>query len=461
MSYLIYVILIIAAALSGTLNASAEISGTLPVVYIETENHTPIISKRDYLNATFRLDAMGIEGVQPIGTEAEPVSMEIRGRGHSSWKGIKKPYKLKFAEKLSILGMPRNKHWALIKPVEGNAAGLYLGKLLEMDWTPSFQPVEVMLNNEYIGLYFLMETIRIGKNRVDIYEQPDNETDPDLITGGWLVEVDNYWEFSSVTFKENDDWNITVKPHSPENLSAIQRSWLTDELLAMNDAIYATDKTSTDWEQFLDVESIARFFIIQEVLDNPDGFHGSFYLHKDLGDDAKWIAGPVWDMSCYYREKEDYTFRMKVHYNILPHWIGEIIQYDSFCKAVEKAWKEIYPDKVYTVIDYIDSNIGTLADAWTIDCLHWGDDPEIYGAEYRSEHLKTYLRSNIEWFNRNLPKSKFSAITPADCDATRPAMVRVYTLQGVCIGAFPDEASAMAKLPRGIYIINQKKFIKN
>ncbi len=30
---------------------------------------------------------------------------------------------------------------------------------------------------------------------------------------------------------------------------------------------------------------------------------------------------------------------MKVHYGITPHWIGEIIQYDSFCKAVESVWK--------------------------------------------------------------------------------------------------------------------------
>ena len=37
---------------------------------------------------------------------------------------------------------------------------------------------------------------------------------------------------------------------------------------------------------------MARFFILQEVMDNPDGFHGSFYLHKDLADNAKWVAGP-------------------------------------------------------------------------------------------------------------------------------------------------------------------------
>lgn len=459
MRVLISIILLFAAVCTRALNASAEISGTLPIVYIETANHTPVTSKIDYLDATFRLDPMGTDGVAPVGSVSEPVAMQIRGRGHSSWKGIKKPYKLKFPEKTPLLGMPKNKHWALIKPVEGNIAGLYLGKLLGMAWTPSFRPVEVVLNDDYIGLYFLMETIRIGKNRVDIYEQADNETDPELITGGWLVEVDNYWEYASVTFQENENWNITIKPHSPENLSAIQRNWLTDELVDMNAAIYSTDKQSTDWENYLDVESIARYFIIQEVLDNPDGFHGSFYLHKDLGNDARWIAGPVWDMLCYYREKDDYTFRMKVHYNIIPHWIGELIQYGSFCSAVERTWKEIYPDKINTVFDHIDNTLGPLTEAWTNDCLRWGDDLAQWGPDYRINRLKTYLRSNIEWFNDHLPQSGFTSTSKVNCDTTGP--VRVYTLQGICVGEYPDESTAISSLARGIYIINQKKYVKN
>ncbi len=72
--------------------ASASISGTLPVLYIETENRKPIESKEEYLNAVYRLDPMDAEDIEPLGTEAEPLPMQIRGRGHSSWKSPKKPY---------------------------------------------------------------------------------------------------------------------------------------------------------------------------------------------------------------------------------------------------------------------------------------------------------------------------------------------------------------------------------
>lgn len=384
------------------------ISGTLPVLYIITENNAPIVSKEVYLNATYRLDPMGTEGIEALGTEAEPLPMQIRGRGHSSWKGAKKPYKLKLEKKTAIMGMPENKHWALLKPTENTIAGLQLGKLMGMKWTPCFRPLEVVLNGDYIGLYFLTETIRIDENRVNIYEQQDKETNPDLITGGWLVEVDNYHDENQITIPENNRWNLTLRYHSPEDLSDAQLEWFTNEFKTINTAIYSSDKTSTDWEEYIDVESMARFFILQEVMDNPDGFHGSFYLYKDIGDNARWIAGPIWDLVCYNREKTDYTFRMKVHYGITPHWIGEIIQYDSFCRSVRAVWDDVYPDRLSEIYIYIDATVLPLAEAWKKDCERWNEDPT-QTVQLRASRIKNALRRNIEWFNYNLPISEYAS----------------------------------------------------
>lgn len=388
---------------------SSAVSGTLPVLYIDTENQKPIVSKEVYLNATYRLDPMGTEGVEALGSKSDPLPMQIRGRGHSSWKGPKKPYKIKLGKKTAIMGMPKNKHWALLKPTESTIAGLRLGELMGMAWTPSTRPVEVVLNGDYIGLYFLTETIRIDENRVNIFEQQDKETTPDLIKGGWLVEVDNYRDECQITIPENSRWNLTLRYHSPEDLSNAQLQWLTNEFKAINAAIYSSDKTSTKWEEYIDMESMARFFILQEVMDNPDGFHGSFYLHKDLAENAKWVAGPIWDLSCYNREKTDYTFRMKVHYDITPHWIGEIIKYDNFCKKVKSVWEEVYPEKLSEIYSYIDEAVLPLDKAWKNDYARWNEDPS-QTAGLRADRIKTYLRSNMEWFDSHLPVSSSASL---------------------------------------------------
>ena len=432
-----------------------SISGTLPVLYIDTENHSPIVSKEVYLNAFYRLDPMGIEGIEALGTKDEPLPLQIRGRGHSSWKAAKKPYKIKLEQKTSIMGMPKNKHWALLKPSENTVAGLQLGHIMNMAWTPSFRPVEVVLNGDYIGLYFLTETIRIDENRVNIYKQQDQETNPDLISGGWLVEVDNYPDECQITIPENNKWNLTLRYHSPENLSNAQLQWLTDEFKAINSTIYSPDKTSTAWEEYIDVESMARFFILQEVMDNPDGFHGSFYLHKDLSNNSKWIAGPIWDLVCYNRDKSDYTFKMKVHYGFTPHWIGEIIQYDSFCKSVKTIWEEVYPNKLNEIFGYIDDMVLPLDAAWRNDCERWNEDPS-QTASLRADRIKNALRRNIEWFDKHLPVSQYASLSIIP-EAEKNTPTRVFNLQGFCIGEFESEDQAMSNLRKGIYIINNKK----
>ena len=299
------IILSIAISLFSALSVKGQ-TNTLPVIHINTENKKAITSKTVYIPGTyFIVDSKN--STMNIGSEESPLALEIRGRGHSSWKGDKKPYKIKLAEKAPLLGMKKNKHWALLKFNEATIVGLQLGKIMGMDWTPSTQPVEVILNDDYIGLYFLTETNRIGKNRLDIYEQPDRNEDESTIPYGWLVEVDNYIESNQIFIQETSKWKARFTYHSPDTLSSAQKQWLINEFTAINTAIYDEDKTNSTWEQLVDVDAMARYFIIQEVLDNSDGFHGSFYLHKDMADDARWVAGPLWDLVCSQRDKTDYS----------------------------------------------------------------------------------------------------------------------------------------------------------
>lgn len=437
-------------------SAEVSCSGTLPVLYIHTENNQPITSKTEYLNATYWLDAMGAEGMESVGSAAEPAEMQIRGRGNSSWLGDKKPYKIKLASKTSLLGMPKNKHWALLKPLEANAAGMELGALMGFAWTPRYRSVEVVLNDEYIGMYFLSETVRIDKNRVNIHEQPDGETDPELIKGGWLVEIDNYDDEYQIKIPETDDWDLRVTYHSPEELSAAQRDWLTDEITTINSAIYSDDLSSAEWEKYIDAESMARFFILQEVMDNPDGFNGSFYLHKDLKDDAKWVAGPIWDIASYDREKTDYTFRLKAEYYFIPHWITGLIRYESFCNAVRKVWGEVY-DRLPQVDAMIEASLLPTREAWKNDDIRWTGNSR-YDVDYRVNWIKRIIHRNIEWLNEHLPESQSGAAPVVSVDPAAVGPVKVYNLQGICVGEFADEQAAAALLPEGLYIARGRKF---
>ena len=404
-------------------------TNTLPVIHINTDNQQAITSKIKYIPGTYFI-VDSLNSMMNVGSEESPLALEIRGRGHSSWKGDKKPYKLKLDKKTQLLGMKKNKHWALLKFNEATIVGLQLGKMMGMDWTPSTQPVEVILNGDYIGLYFLTETNRIDENRVDIYKQPNYNEDDNTIPYGWLVEIDNYLETNQVFIQETSKWKLRITYHSPDTLSSVQKQWLINEFTAINAAIYDQDKTNSNWEQLIDVNMMARYFIIQEILDNSDGFHGSFYLHKDITDDARWMAGPLWDLSCNQREKTDYTFRMKTSYSFTPHWIGELIKDEDFCYAVRNAWEEFYPHEVESWMTYIDEHLLRCSKAFELEKTRWKYSNNAT-LEERTEKLKSSLLANIEWFNDNLPTVIPTSIHDFDVAHRKVVKVEYINMSGV------------------------------
>lgn len=87
---------------------SNTFSGTLPVLYVNTDNHQEIVSKEVYIDAEYWLNSMKYEGTESVGSDTCPLKLKIKGRGNSTWERYeKKPYKIKLAEAIPILGMPK------------------------------------------------------------------------------------------------------------------------------------------------------------------------------------------------------------------------------------------------------------------------------------------------------------------------------------------------------------------
>lgn len=278
--------------LPSVINAESPHSGSLPVIHINTANNEEITSKEYYLNASYYLETPDDSEIEPLGSESEPLATEIKARGNWTWIGFdKKPYKLKLAEKTKLMGMHKNKHFALLAHADDNLgfmrniAGFELSRRLNLPFTPEEHPAEFYLNGDYKGLYFVTETIRVDKNRVNITEQADNATEN--VEGGWLVEIDNYDVDPHITITEPTGYPIFFTYKSPEVLSTLQKQYLKSQMNAINDALYVSDKNSTEWEDLIDIDSAVRFYIVQEIMDDCESYHGSCYLYKDLNE-TKW-----------------------------------------------------------------------------------------------------------------------------------------------------------------------------
>ena len=382
---------------------AASYSGTLPVLHIQTENNAPIVSKDDYINATYYLDAMGQENIESIGSATAPLTMEIKGRGNYTWKGFdKKPYRLKLTDKQPLLGMTKSKHFALLAHADDskgfmrNAIGFELARLIGMTWTPMAKPVEVVLNGDYIGLYFLTETIRVDKDRVNIVEQEDDETDPSKVTGGWLVEIDNYNEDPHVTIKEGGEHTMWITYKTPEVLSSAQEDFLMNEMRRIDQLVYGDKNSDKLWE-VLDIDALARFYIVQELTDNYESFHGSCYLYREMGDGEKWKFGPAWDFgSAFNRDKSQYLFEGDVWHN---HWIPEICKFPAFQNYIKSIWDEFCANNYIQIFSFINQQKALIASAAAADAKRW---PQYGNADLANRVTKVAdrLHKNAEWLNK-------------------------------------------------------------
>lgn len=405
------------------------LSGTLPVLYInvyrdetKTVLDNEVISrdlahKNYFSNAEYWLDASAcqwMEDAKSLGSAEEPLPLEIKARGNWTRIGYsKKPFKLKLGKKQSLLGMSKSKHYAILAHADDthgylrNFTGFNLGHRIGLPWTPSQQPIEVVINGNYRGLYFLTESIRVGDDRVMIEELDDNVSDPVLCSGGYLVELDNYDEENQIRMEEKscapgyhlDALRITFD--TPEVYSPLQRHFVEDQFTAMNDAVGANSDVL--W-RYMDLDDAVRYYIVEEIISHTEAYHGSTYLFRDRGEGQKWHFSPLWDCGNAFRGATDRFFYDNTLYG--NTWIPSMRCNDTFNDKLHATWAwfmtncydGLYSD-IYTICD-------RLKAAAKADYARWHNEPAPAGgagvADNRDmdsarDYVLTHLSAKIDW----------------------------------------------------------------
>ena len=233
----------------------------------------------------------------------------IRVRGNST-SGIadKRPYRIKFDKKQGLFGKTPGKSWVLLANYyDGtfalNAIAFRLGQKLGLVFTPSFQFVDLYLNNSYKGIYLLTEQIQVNEGRVDV--------DPDY---GFLVEFDYHDAASDEVKFTSAKYSLPTFIKSPEiesnfNTNNTKIKWVKDSIDALTNKMSENGFPTNGYRDKVDLESFAKYVLIQKLMDNFDfnnkvegqgmtgqnmtGAPGSNYAYKDVS--SRLYAGPLWD----------------------------------------------------------------------------------------------------------------------------------------------------------------------
>lgn len=461
--------------------ASVPVTGTLPVVYVNTKDNAPVVNKDDEIEATIYIDPCGADDVEPFGSAENPVAFTLSGRGNSSWTDFdKKPYKIKFGKKQTPLGFPAHKTFALLAHAPAPSymsceASAEIARLFDIGWVPRTHPVELVLNGVNLGTYAFSETVKIAKGRLDIAEQPDNNTDPATIADGWLIEIDNYDDtpqikvFQNETCTPSDEYwprSFTIK--TPEELSPLQEEWITDQLRDITMEVHS-DPADDTWMRHFDIPRLARYYLVQELSCNYDAFVGSTYFYY-TADAGKWMAGPLWDSEWtfgewempvrfgHFWEERNYYIPVDSHpENKRPVWIDRMFEHPTFRNAVLKEWRKFYPDKMDGLMGFVADFYNKVKESYRTNALIW-PQYSMFSVDSRYEVLMTKLPIFAKWLDGYLHVS-LTGIGAPEADTVEISYpVDVYNASGMKVRRVLS-ADELHSLPAGLYIAAGKKFL--
>lgn len=311
----------------------------MPVISIETEDGADVDDKINYKNCVITVNDTATQN------HILWVNAQIKGRGNSTWKMEKKPYKIKFDTKQDLFGFGKAKDWVLLnnhidKSLMRNFLAYRLaGAMSSLENAPDCLLVEVYMNGRYDGVYLLCEQVEINEHRVEVSEDT-NATDT-----GYLVEMDGWADGVCVSVPDslNGNRKYAIKGPEEEFITENHKKFIEQYL---KDCLNAINGTDYELVKFLvDVESFAQAYIIFELFKNPDVNYSSFYLCKDAG--GKLAFGPVWDFDmCLGNVNHKGNDVKKYNYlwakNTNP-WFKGLLAHEEFAQRVAELLDEYQP----------------------------------------------------------------------------------------------------------------------
>lgn len=301
-----------------------QINTELPVLHMKPDYL--ISSKDNYVDTYIQLYDKTPESTgEGWWDSAEKGKIEMRGRGNSTWGLPKKPFRMKFTEKFSPIGLnhAKEKSWVILaqdmdksllrthlafeysrilfnaadnyhheKAVLFTPCSRFINVYLTGDYYDSSTGRTRYMDGEYLGVYQMSDQVQRADGRiaVDKLKASDGD-DPEKITGGYVIEADLHEgnHYSSKGIK------LTYKYPEDDDFDQAQYDYITDFINQAEAALYGSNYKDPEngWRKYFDEKTLADFIIVKEFVGDLDGYT-STYMYKRRGYD-KLFFGPIWD----------------------------------------------------------------------------------------------------------------------------------------------------------------------
>ncbi len=378
----------------------------------------------------------------------------IKGRGNYSWDHYdKKPFSISIKKNASLLSLKQGKTYALISNASDptllrNDLVRGMEEELQLRYSHRGEFVDLYIDGQYQGNYYLIERIEIATNRIEItnmeetmdriynytdydsfdnYERKDRkakelEAIPQDITGGYLLEREfedryrlEYPQNASCMVTQNNE-HFIVK--SPEYCSKEQIDYLTDFMNEAESAI-VTDtginpQTGRNYQDYIDIDSFVKKYLTEEVSKNYDAGVSSAFYYKDSDlIDTHLYAGPGWDYDMtlgnylgwmeYFSADPRGISRLSLH-DHATSWYDILYDKKEFYQKIQSYYRgSVSPYLEQLLTDRINDEKERLQASADMDYTRWQkqycDNPYFISREKSFEELRYFVKERKEFLD--------------------------------------------------------------
>jgi len=421
-------------------SAFAQLSSSkLPIVIITTESEIPdepkILGK---MRIIWNGDGKENKITDPYNHYDGPVGIEIRGQTSQSFP--KKSYGIEIWDEnqdgidFGLLGFPVEEDFVFHGPFSDkslmrNALTYYLASK-NMNYAPRIKFFELVINDQYVGVYLLTEKIKRDKNRVDIKKLEPEDISGDKLTGGYILKFDKgdpeevAWESNILPFSGAKKTKFLYDTPKYGDIVPEQRAYIKGYLDEFELVLKGSEFKDpvNGYSKYIDVDSFIDFSLINELGRNVDGYRLSTFFYKDrssLG--GKLSAGPVWDFNLAFGNANycdgsridgwgwDFNSVCPEDNWVIHFWWKRLLEDPAYVKKMSDRWLELRkgPFSDEKVLFAIDSMRNEIGEAGTRNFQQWKVLGEyvwpnnFVGKTYEEEitYLKNWVRDRMNWMD--------------------------------------------------------------
>jgi len=370
----------------------------IPTIFIFTEsgNLNDIHASQNHREATTFLFVDEFGNIEHFGDG------DMNGRGNWTWRQSKRPYNFRLSSgtRLPLFGLREGRHWTLLAnyidyELIRNQIALNLAREIGMKDTSHILPIDLFINNQYQGVYDLVERRNINHavnindlqaataavNIYDLRSFPRSGTmthepnsfkyfdiphNPPDITGDYFLEMQLVRRYGNALSGFVTEIGTPVLLRSPEIATREQIEYISTFFQNLENAIYSSDgynDNGVHFSEMLDIKSFAQMYILHEFTMDFDSARTSFFMVKksSVSGSGKIYANAPWDFDNTFGAREDSS-----NYNELfangrrnhqtgrgtDHILTALNRHEIFQEAVIYQWQNNFSPLIRVLIGY-------------------------------------------------------------------------------------------------------------